>query len=125
MNLPPHLPFYLIQAACWVVLVLGLRYWLRDELTPKRFLTIFESHNVLSSRLILAWVLAIFGMCMYAAGRMNDNGLWGLLGWVVGLFGIGGVVNATAAIKGDTNIKAEKVDHLSVGGKAEPKKPTE
>lgn len=47
-------------------------YWLRKELTPSRFMTLFESENSLSLRLVLAAAVVVFTLLMQAAGRLNS-----------------------------------------------------
>ncbi|OGX80850.1 hypothetical protein BEN47_06220 [Hymenobacter lapidarius] len=98
----PSLSFALLTALLWAGLAFLLWLWLRRELTPKRFLSIWESDGVLSTRLLLATVLSGFGMAMYAAGRMDDGGLSQLLGWVTGMLAVGGVVKAAASLKSET-----------------------
>jgi hypothetical protein len=60
-----------VRALLWISLGLFCWLWLKGELTPKRFLTIFESEKVLSIRLVLAAVWSVFIMCMLAAGRFT------------------------------------------------------
>ncbi|RFP63483.1 hypothetical protein D0N36_19275 [Hymenobacter lapidiphilus] len=58
---------YLLGSAVFVVMA----FWLRRELTAKRFLTLFESENSLSLRLVLAAAVVVFTLLMQAAGRLN------------------------------------------------------
>jgi hypothetical protein len=108
-DLLPHLPA-VPPVLYWIAGLLLAWRWLRRELTPRRVLSIFETDGVLSARQLLAWVLAVFGMCMLAAGRLNVEGLSSLLGWVVGLFGIGGIVKAAAAVKPAATVNAAQAD---------------
>ena len=64
-------PVDVARAALWLGIVVFAWFWLRGELTPARFLTIFESEAVLSIRLILAAGWSVFIMCMLSAGRVN------------------------------------------------------
>jgi hypothetical protein len=98
-----HLPAWpraVLPALWWVAGTTVLWAWLRGELTPKRFLSIWTSDGVLSVRLLGATVLLIWSMCMYSAGRMDDGGLGQVLGWVAGFFAVGGVVKVAGKLNG-------------------------
>lgn len=60
-----------VRALLWLSIGLLTWLWLKGELTPKRFLTTFESEGVLSIRLILAAVWSVFIMCMLSVGRFT------------------------------------------------------
>lgn len=90
-------------------------FWLRKELTPKRFLTIFETDGTLSARQLLAWILALYGMSMRAAGRLDNDGLDVCLQASFILFGIGGAVKVAERIKPATQINAKNVNDMNVG----------
>ena len=97
----------LLHLLAWVFLVLFLWLWLRKELTPKRFLSIWESDNVLSSRQILAWVLAIWALGMRSAGRIDNESFRYALESVWVLFGIGGAVKAVEKYKPAPTVNAK------------------
>ncbi|MDO7846491.1 hypothetical protein Q5H92_08990 [Hymenobacter sp. M29] len=69
--LSPTAAVDVVRVLLWISLGALVWLWLKGELTPKRFLTIFESESVLSIRLILAAVWSGFIMCMLAAGRLT------------------------------------------------------
>jgi len=53
---------------------LGLLYaCLRDALTPKWILGLFESEGEPSVRLVLAPIVVIYTLCMQAAGRIGEG----------------------------------------------------
>ena len=58
------------QVALWGLLLGCSFWWLRGALTPRWFLSLFESEGVPSIRLVLAAVVVIFTLCMQAAGRL-------------------------------------------------------
>ncbi|MDO7851407.1 hypothetical protein [Hymenobacter convexus] len=69
--LSPTAAVDVVRVLLWISIG-GLTWlWLKGELTPKRFLTTFESEGVLSIRLMLAAVWSAFIMCMLAAGRLT------------------------------------------------------
>ncbi|SNC62176.1 hypothetical protein SAMN06265337_0618 [Hymenobacter gelipurpurascens] len=109
VNLPP-VSEPLLHTGLWALGILLLWFWLRKELTPRVFLSIFETDGVLSARQILAWVLAIYGMAMRAAGRLDNDGLDVCLQASFILFGIGGFVKAAAVVKPSTTVNARKID---------------
>lgn len=53
----------LVFVAAWL--------FMRRELTPARVLSLFESENSLSIRLVLATVVVLFTLFMQAAGRLD------------------------------------------------------
>lgn len=106
----PSLPHEYYAVACWAVGLLILWFWLRKDLTPARFLSIFETEGTLSARQLLAWVLAIYGMSMRAAGRLDNDGLDVCLQASFILFGIGGAVKVADRIKPATTVNAANVD---------------
>ncbi|RSK50132.1 hypothetical protein [Hymenobacter rigui] len=120
----PTLPdtFFLYAVRLLVALLLWL--WLRKELTPKRVLSIWESEGVLSSRQILAWVVALFGLFMRAADRIDNDALSHCFECSFILFGIGGAVQLASKIKPATTVNA-KVDaeNLNVGTTPEAEQP--
>jgi len=100
--------------------ILLLWLWLRKELTPKRFLSIWESDTgVLSSRQILAWVIAIYGMYGRYLGNLDNDGLGRCFEAAFILFGIGGLVQAAAKIKPATTINAKEVGEMTITDKPE------
>lgn len=119
------LPAYAWHIALWVLGVFLLWLWLHKELTPKRFLSIWETDGTLSSRQILAWVTALYGMAMRAAmvtdaagkvtPRLDNDGLDVCLQASFILFGIGGFVKAAEKIKPTPNVTVKKVDEMNVG----------
>lgn len=113
-----------LNALLWGALVGMLWYWLRGELTPRKFLSIWESDGILSTRLLAATALLIWGMFMYSARRMDDAGLGQLLGWVTGFFAVGGVSKVANAFSAPTtvNSKSTQIDADKVEVKNEPSK---
>lgn len=110
MSLNPelmHLALLLLHLAAWVFLVLFLWLWLRRELTPKRFLSIFETEGVLSARQLLAWVIAIWAMGMRSANRIDNETFATALESTWVLFGIGGIARAVEKYKPAPVVKAE------------------
>jgi|GEM_PF-6073318 len=105
----PTLPDSLLVFLAWLLPALLLFLWLRPVLTPAKALSLFETGGVLSARQLLAWVLAIYGLSMRAAGRLDDAGLENILQWVAALFAVGGLVKA-AAVVGPTTITAKKIE---------------
>lgn len=97
-------------------------WWLRSELTPRRVISIFETEGVLSARQILAWVLAIFTMCMLAAGRISPSQAESLLLIPLGLFGFGTLPKVADKLKAPTTVNARQVkaqvetDSLTMNG---------
>lgn len=71
MSLAPDEQRAAAQLLLWLLLLLLSAWWLRGTLTPERFLTLFESEQVLSIRLVLAAVVVVFTLCMQAAGRLS------------------------------------------------------
>ncbi|HEX8658249.1 MAG TPA: hypothetical protein VF690_11960 [Hymenobacter sp.] len=96
----------LLHLAAWAAVLFLLWLWLRKELTPKRFLSIFETDGTLSSRQILAWVIAIWALGMRSADRITDDTLRIALEAVMVLFGIGGLVRAVDKYKPSTTVNA-------------------
>jgi hypothetical protein len=83
--------------------------------TPARFLAIWETDGVLSSRQIAAWVLLLWSLFMRSAGRIDNEALRIGLEMVVVLFGIGGIVKAVGKVKPGINVQAEQVDEMNLG----------
>lgn len=96
--------------------VVLLAWWLRGEMTQARFLSIWESDGVLSTRLLAATALLVWGMCMYSSGNMSGADLENVLQWVSVFFAVGSVAKAAGAIKGDTTVNAKKADINTDGG---------
>ena len=109
-----------LHAFAFLVLVLTLVRYLRKDLPPDKFLSIWETDGVLSSRQILAWVIACYGMYMRYLGNLEDEGLWKCFEASFILFGIGGAVKAVAAIKPGTTANAKQVDEMNVAPKDGP-----
>lgn len=105
----PTVTHDLQAVALWAIGLFCIWFWLRKDLTPARFLSIFETDGVLSSRQLLAWVLAIYGMAMRAAGRLDNDGLDICLQASFILFGIGGAVKLADKIKPATTVNANNV----------------
>lgn len=110
----PTIPVEALRTATVAVLVVCAALWLRKDLTPKLFLSIFETTGVLSARQILAWIIALFGLCMRAAGRLDNDGMEKCFEWATLLFGIGGAVKAVAAIKPTTTVQAKNVEEMNL-----------
>ena len=109
-----------LHAFFFLALGLTLARWLRKELTPRAFLSIWQTDGVLSSRQILAWVIACYGMYMRYLGNLDNDGLWKCFEASFILFGIGGAVKAVAAIKPTTTVNAKQVDEMNLGAKPAP-----
>ena len=117
------LPLYaVLSAGLWLLLAALLWLWLRKELTPKRFLSIWESDGVLSTRLLGATALLVWAMSMYSAGRMQDTGLGQVLTWVAAFFAVGSAAKAVGALQPNTTVNAKQVDNLTIEPK--PDQPT-
>lgn len=102
-------PFDYIRLSLWLLVGVGAAFWLRKELTPARFLTIFQSEGVLSTRLILGFAVVAYCMTMDAAGHMANSRLetWLLFaGSLIGL-GIAKVVGKAIAATPSTQIKSD------------------
>ena len=112
----PSVPAGVLPVVAWALAGLLLWLWLRRELTPKRFLSIWETDGTLSSRQILAWVVACFGMFMRAGGQFDNEGMQVCFECSFILFGIGGVVKAAGRLKPAANIvQAKKADVTAAG----------
>ncbi|MBF9140865.1 hypothetical protein [Hymenobacter properus] len=94
----------------WSLLAFLLWLWLRHELTPARFLTIWESENVLSIRLVLATAVVLFTLCMQGAARISDAMATTNYGFAAVLLGLGTakVVGKAFASRPATQINAPK-----------------
>lgn len=119
------LAYPVATALLWGALVGMLWFWLRAELTPRKFLSIWESDGILSTRLLAATALLVWGMFMYSANRMDDAGLGQLLGWVTGFFAVGGVSKVANALSSPTtvNSKNTQIDAEKVEVKNDAPKP--
>lgn len=106
--------------------------WLRKELTPAKALSLFESEGVLSMRLVLAFAVVVFTLCMQAKGRLTTmmvEANYTLAGILLGL-GVGKVVGKAFASRApDTTVNAKKADvhgeKITVNGGAAPDEPQE
>lgn len=89
MSLSPSELRLCAQVALWGLL-LGLScWWLRGELTPRWFLSLFESEGVPSIRLVLAAVVVLFTLCMLAANRLSLGTTEALFFFAGTLLGLG------------------------------------
>ena len=118
----PYLLF-LLHLLAWVFLLLLLWLWLRKELTPRRFLSIFETDGVLSARQVFAWVVGVWALAMRTAGRIDNETFRYALESVWVLFGIGGLVKAVGAIKPGTTVNAKKVEEMNLDNGPKPETP--
>lgn len=118
----PLTPYAVLSAGLWLLLAGLLWLWLRKELTPKRFLSIWESDGVLSTRLLGATALLVWAMSMYSAGRMQGADLESVLQWVGVFFAVGGAVKAAGALQPNTTVNAKQVSNLNIEPK--PDQPT-
>lgn len=88
-------------------------YWLRQELTPKKFITLFESENSLSLRLVLAAMVVVFTLLMQAADRLDTMKVeanYTFAGLLLGL-GVAKLVGkAFAERPGDTTVKTKNTN---------------
>ena len=118
---------FVLPVLAWAAGFLLLWLWLRHDLTPKKFLSIWETDGTLSSRQILAWVVAVFGMSMRAAGRLDNAGMEICFECSFILFGIGGAVKLADKIKlPGTEVTAKKAEIKAEGDinlKTEPAAP--
>lgn len=63
----------ILPVAAWAAVVVGAFLWLHEEITPRKVVSMFESENSLSLRLILAAVVTAFTLCMQSVGRLSTE----------------------------------------------------
>jgi hypothetical protein len=116
--MPVTLPFtafleHLAPTALWALVMLLVLYNLRKAITATKALEIVSTDGVLSGRQVLAWVMAIWTMCMYYAERMSIEGVDKMFTIIVGMYLVGqvnkGTKNIAEGMRGSVNI-TNKVD---------------
>jgi hypothetical protein len=67
----PHILLLGLPYLAWGFFIGAMWFWLRAAITPRWVAQLVESEGVPSTRLLLAWVVVLFTLCMEAAGRLE------------------------------------------------------
>lgn len=101
-----------------LLLILLLWLWLRGELTPEWVLQLFKSEGEPSIRLVSAFVIVVYTICMQAKGRLTLSHVEANYLFAGSLYGFGTVKlvgKAIAARPAAPTVNAKGTETMNVG----------